>query len=179
MNTRREISMALLGLPLLAGPARAQSGQEPKPQPRPVPQPYSEAAASIISYTLYAEARGEKIEGKRAVASVIHTRARLARTSPAAVCLQDRQFSCWNDLKEVPDNYVAGTGLRHKDLLARSQCFAIAWILMVSSDEWDYLTHFYNPDKATPDWAYELKGVRTIGNHVFGYIDRWTFTPSR
>lgn len=51
-----------------------------------------------IALTLYGEARGEALEGRVAVASVLRNRLALKRwgTSYAAVCLADRQFSCWN-----------------------------------------------------------------------------------
>lgn len=187
MNTRREMALALLGLPLVtrAVTSEVQQASEPKlkpeaqpkqkSEPKPVPPPFSEAAASIISYTLYAEARGEPFEGMKAVASVIQTRAMRANISMAEVCLQDQQFSCWNGLKAVPDFYHTGAGIEFDDLQARSQCFALTWVLMDmlmdKKTPWYHFTHFYNPDKATPDWAFELKGTRTIGRQVFGYID--------
>ena len=49
--------------------------------------------------------------------------------------------------------------------------YVIAWVLMVTTKEWDFFTHFYNPKKSTPDWAAELRGVRPIGNHKFGFIN--------
>jgi len=191
MKTRREMAVALMGIPLVAkavdlelqpkpddtlepgSTAQAEAENKPGPQPEPkmVPPPYSVSAANIISYTIYAEARGESFDGKMAVASVIKTRALRSKTSMAAVCMQDRQFSCWNELTEVPDFFLTGEGIQPDDLKARGECFGIAWVLMVSKRKWDYLTHFYNPDKATPEWAYELKGTRIIGRHVFGYID--------
>lgn len=195
MNTRREMAVALLGLPLLAKAAetnlpaalqpeaelqtnvvatsepRPEPASEKKPKLKAVPPPYSVAAANIISYTLYAEARGESFDGKMAVASVIKTRAMRFKKSLAEVCLQNQQFSCWNELADVPDYFVTGKGIEDADLQARSECFGIAWVLLVSKRKWDRLTHFYNPDKVTPDWAFELKGTRMIGRHVFGYID--------
>lgn len=159
MSTRREVAIGLLGLPVIAGAAT------------PEVNPYSEAAARIISYTLYAEARGEPFKGKMAVAAVIQTRARRSNTSLAETCLKDRQFSCWNDLNAVPDFYSTGEGIQPDDLQARSDCYGIAWVLITSTRDWDYLTHFYNPEKAMPSWAADLKGTRVIGNHVFGYMD--------
>lgn len=159
MSTRREIATALMGLPLLANAAK------------PELKSYSEAAARIISYTLYAEARGEPFKGKMAVAAVIQTRARTSKISLAETCLQTKQFSCWNELKEVPAFYSAGDGMRTADIKARSDCYGIAWVLMSSEREWDYLTHFYNPAIASPSWAKKLHGKRTIGNHIFGYLN--------
>lgn len=183
MSTRREMGMALLGLPLVAGavlaevqtngPAELTGSRSPEPKPgtKRIPPPYSVEAANIISYTLYAEARGEPEEGMLAVASVIKTRSIRSKKTLAEVCLQNQQFSCWNNINTVPDFFITGEGIQPDDLMARGQCFVIAWIMLASKKKWAYLTHFYNPNKSTPDWAYELRGTRTIGNHVFGYID--------
>jgi len=171
MSTRRELVHALWGLPLLARTARSEAQVNPPANAGTDFLPYSESTARIISYTIYAEARGEPFDGKMAVASVIKTRAMRAKMPLAEVCLQSRQFSCWNDLKAVPDFFITGEDLQPIDLEARMECYGMAWVLMVSKRKWDYLTHFYNPDKVTPDWAFELKGTRIIGRHVFGYID--------
>jgi len=179
MRTRREMAIALLGTPLVAravdtnAPAEAETGlqTEQKPAPALIPPPYSVAAANIISYTLYAEARGEPFEGMKAVAAVIQTRARRAGISMAEVCLQSKQFSCWNGLTDVPEFYITGEGIKTADLAARTKCFGLTWVLMVNTTPWHHFTHFYNPDKATPGWAYDLKGTRIIGRHVFGYIN--------
>lgn len=171
MNTRRDMALALLGLPLIAKAVPPAAQSDAQPHRNPVMLPYGEAAARIISYTLYAEARGEPLKGKRAVAAVIQTRARRSGISLTAACLQEKQFSCWNGLKAVPDYYVSGEGIQPEDLHARSDCYGIAWVLMTSTREWEFLTHFYNPRKSTPSWASELRGTRTIGNHVFGYIN--------
>ncbi len=177
------MAIALLGLPLVAKAVLPETNvpsvlqpdpelsPEKKTEKKPVPPPRSVHAANIISYTLYAEARGESFEGMMAVASVIKTRATRSKISLAEVCLQDKQFSCWNGLKAVPEFFISGERIEPDDLQARSKCFGIAWVLMVSKRKWDHLTHFYNPDKATPGWAYDLRGVRTIGKHVFGYLD--------
>lgn len=159
MSTRRDVAITLLGLPAIASAVK------------PELNPYSEAAARIISYTIYGEARGEPFKGKLAVAAVIQTRARRSNTSLTKICLTEKQFSCWNELKAVPEFYSAGEGMRPADMKARSDCYGIAWVLMTSTRKWNYLTHFYNPDEVTPSWATSLRGKRVIGNHVFGYID--------
>ena len=161
MGTRREVAAALLGLPLAASAAKSS------PE---APYPYSEAAARIIAYTIYGEARGEPFKGKLAVAAVIQTRARNAGKSLAETCLEDQQFSCWEGLKAVPEFFVTGRGIRAADQKARSDCYSIAWVLMTSTRKWNRYTHFYNPAIATPSWAGALRGKRTIGSHVFGHI---------
>jgi spore germination cell wall hydrolase CwlJ-like protein len=152
-----------MGLPILSSTAEKNKAAEVAP--------FSEAAARIISYTLYAEARGEPFKGKMAVAAVIQTRSRLYGLPLNKVCLQEKQFSCWNELDAVPEAYCSGKAIQPADMQARSDCYGIAWVLMSSPREWEHLTHFYNPDKVVPRWASSLRGKRTIGKHVFGYMD--------
>ncbi len=162
MSNRRNAAAALLGLPVLAAAAPDIKGSI---------LPESEEAARIISYTIYAEARGEPFKGKLAVASVINTRARLKMLSLHGVCLQDKQFSCWNNISSVPAFFSNSTNLQQADLKARSECYALSWLLISRQRRWEHLTHFYNPSISTPDWATLLKGRKMIGNHIFGYID--------
>ena len=53
-------------------------------------------AAMIIALTLYAEAGGESIGSKMAIASVIYNRANGDVTLMAKVCTAPKQFSAWN-----------------------------------------------------------------------------------
>lgn len=168
MNTRRTVTAALLlGAPFISKATSIKGTQKPIPS-----ELLSEETARILSYTIYAEARGEPFNGKKAVASVIHTRSKRLGLSMAEVCLQDQQFSCWNSLSEVPETYHQGIGLQAADITARSECYGLAWMLMADGyAKWDYLTHFYNPSKVSPAWRHDLKGVRMIGMHRFGYIN--------
>lgn len=179
MSTRRTAATALLSLPMISGAAKVVEFDSQLPEAdetRKAPVTFdagqiSEDAVRIISYTLYAEARGEPFSGKKAVAAVIHTRSQLHRISMPDVCLQEKQFSCWNSISKVPAYYATGTGLRQADVKARSDCYGLAWLLVAGVVKWDFLTHFYNPDKASPSWGNNLRGVKTIGNHTFGYMD--------
>jgi spore germination cell wall hydrolase CwlJ-like protein len=183
MSTRRKIAAALVGLPLISRAAKVieidPADKKPEPQsPEPLranpiifdASQISEDAVRIISYTIYAEARGEPFEGMKAVAAVINTRSRELKLPMPDVCLQEKQFSCWNSISAVPPYYASGAGLRSADVKARSNCYGLAWLLVSGNVKWEYLTHFYNPDLASPSWRHEMGGVRTIGNHVFGYI---------
>ena len=179
MSTRRTAAAALLSLPMVSRAAKIiefDSTPQEIDAVRKAPVSFdaghiSEDAVRIISYTIYAEARGEPFSGKKSVAAVIHTRSQLHMISMPKVCLQEKQFSCWNNISEVPAYFSAGTGLRQADVKARSDCYGLAWLLVAGTVKWDYLTHFYNPDKASPSWGRNMRGTQTIGNHVFGYID--------
>ena len=182
MNRRKNITAALIGFPLISSAAKIiefdSSSKPEESTPEPVqatttyfnPDEVSEDAVRILSYTIYAEARGEPFSGKKAVAAVIHTRAQQLDLPMTQVCLQEKQFSCWNNLSAVPSYYASGAGLRPADIKARSDCYGLAWLLVSGQVKWEYLTHFYNPRKASPSWSREMRGVRTIGNHIFGYI---------
>lgn len=52
----------------------------------------------IIAQTLYGEARGERKEGMQRVASVIYNRANGDKNKFANICLEKKQFSCWDDI---------------------------------------------------------------------------------
>ena len=55
----------------------------------------------VVSKTLYAEARGEGIQGMKAVATVIWNRSNGKSDRLAAVCKKPFQFSCWNGVKDI------------------------------------------------------------------------------
>ncbi|QBG48122.1 cell wall hydrolase [Verrucomicrobia bacterium S94] len=171
MKNRRTATLALAGLPLLAKAAETNTVENIERKKKAPENFLSEETARIVSYTIYAEARGEDYEGKRAVASVIATRALLLRRTMAEICLHEKQFSCWNNIYEVPESYVAGNYSNLNDIVARADSYALAWELLSYNRKWDRFTHFYNPSKASPSWASKLKGVKMIGNHVFGFME--------
>lgn len=171
MSNRRDVTAALLiGAPIVTSALTTNSTNKIVQKKAPA-EPLGEEAARIISYTIYAEARGESFKGKKAVAAVIATRAEILKKSMAEVCMQPRQFSCWNEISAVPENYHKGLKLQPADIKSRSDCYGLAWLMIAGVVKWDHLTHFYNPSKASPTWKRNLEGVKMIGNHVFGYMD--------
>lgn len=59
----------------------------------------SDEEVAIVAATLWGEARNQGEQGMRAVACVINNRWRAkyrGKTTPSAVCLDPKQFSCWN-----------------------------------------------------------------------------------
>ncbi len=171
MNNRRTAALALAGLPLISKAVETNPVVSIE-RKRVAPKEFlSEETARIVSYTIYAEARGEEYEGKKAVASVIATRAMMLRRTMAEICLHEKQFSSWNNIFEVPQAYVMGADLNLTDIVARAESYALAWELLSYNRKWDRYTHFYNPSKANPSWAAKLEGVKMIGNHVFGFME--------
>lgn len=109
-----------------------------------------------VARTIYAEARGESSEGKKAVASVIWNRAGGDVGKLAKVVTAPKQFSCWNS-----GTPAAGSGA------AWNECVRLAEDLVsgsfTPSGNWN---HYFNPKLANPKWAKGKTG-QDIGNHRF------------
>lgn len=118
----------------------------------------------IVVLTIYAEARGEPLAGKVAVARVIANRAQLRGTTMADECLRPRQFSCWNGGLRSPAMRLLKTKASQ---WAWQDCVEAMRIIEkeVEADRSTF-THYYNPAIATPGWALGVKQTK-IGNHVF------------
>ena len=137
----------------------------------------------IIAITLMGEARGEKNQGMYAVACVIQKRADEREITPAQVCKQPWQFSCWNKGQE---KYVGlmkrllkanTTQARYAKTLARAICAGGRLVHSFTGKA----NHYYsfkimnNP----PSWVFKrvkvngvfvivrAKPVAIIGNHAF------------
>ena len=117
----------------------------------------------VVAMTIYLEARGEGELGMRAVASVIQNRADNKRCSFSEICLERRQFSCWNDgFHEIK---VPAFGADKK---------AWEFCLSIESDMKNGVfypigpwTHYYAISmKNPPKWSRGKKKTQ-IGNHLF------------
>lgn len=119
------------------------------------------AQAGVIADTLYLEARGEGEKGIKAVATVIYNRAIVKHKSYKQICLQPKQFSCWNSGK------VKITPKTKADKKAYEFCRELEEQMLSNKfkpmGNW---THYYNPKLCSPKWARGVKKTK-IGNHVF------------
>jgi len=137
---------------------------------------------NYLAATLVGEARGEPIEGQIAVANVIRNRVRVSGGGYKAVCLEPKQFSCWNNddsnsklVRNFLSRLESGDDI-HEPIFR--QCLAIARSI-VAEDFLDntqgcrnYVTlSRYQLAKAraanTDLWMLRLKPVVTIGQHIF------------
>jgi len=134
---------------------------------------------STLGLTLWAEARGQGLDGLAAVGRVIRHRAEDPRwpSTYKEVCLQPKQFSCWNP----------GPDANHARLMALAEAVvtgvatdpALAECLFIADgirsgqllDRTKGANHYWSPDAMVPAgrvpaWA---KGKRpiTIGGHKF------------
>lgn len=118
----------------------------------------------IVPITVWREARGEGIEGMRAVAWVIENRANDARrrwpSDPEHICLEPKQFSCWNDTDPERSLYPFVTDEQFEQA-------GMVWVnLHAMPDPTGGATFYRNVAVAGPFPAgYEVTAV--IGKHTF------------
>ena len=124
-----------------------------------------------MARTIWGEARGEGAPGMEAVAHVIKNRTRDPRWpgSFESVCLQPRQFSCWN---ENDPNRAQLVKLGNDDLsFLRAQAIALDVITLRLADSTYGANHYLTVDlfrsAHRPAWADPETITARIGRHVF------------
>ena len=125
----------------------------------------------ILAKTLYGEARGEGYNGLLAVATVIYNRAKGDKFKFIKVCLQAKQFSCWNGT-----NDIAIWDYKSYDI-----CKQIA-TCMLSGDiiyypfktikPTNYLTYALYMSEKCPNWVRGASG-EVVGKHIFLELKNW------
>ena len=116
-------------------------------------------ASEIVAATLILEAGGEYATGSmEAVNEVIRNRAAKRKLTTKQVCLQRKQFSCWN------------SG-RIDQLLAKAKRHPrfIEAMAIVTGSPTNYTggADHYHADYCDPYWASSLKKTCIIGKHIF------------
>lgn len=118
------------------------------------------AKAGIVALTILAEAQSEGKSGMSAVACVIAQRSLNRNLTPEQVCLQPKQFSCWNGKTEAD--------LAH--LLKLPQAKTALWLEAnlhrLNRAKIGYADH-YHADYVKPYWADKTKKTIAIGKHIF------------
>lgn len=139
-------------------------------QPRPAqaynPEVYTNDPERVAILTILMEAYGEGTKGMTAVGEVIRTRARERSLSWAEVCLQPKQFSCWNGMKR--ENILSTFDYhRHGYRLEHYEKAKIAWEKSAFTNYTKGANLYYAPKLASPSWAKKTPLVAVIGNHNF------------
>lgn len=120
----------------------------------------------IFAKTIYAEARGEPLEGQKWVAWVIKNRAHENRSywggsTIAGVCLHPGQFECWNGRSDI---HIRQPSV-YEDIRSWSDSLYNA---SMRHDPTGGCDHYNNPDKeGYPAWTNNVELIRTIGSHNF------------
>lgn len=115
------------------------------------------AAAFCLALNVYAEARGEIVEGQLAVAHVTINRMTDPRYPDelCAVVYDPKQFS-WTDRPLI---------INEPDSMTQAMFVALSALFSEHSDPTDGATHFYSGDP--PGWAKSMIVTTQIGNHTF------------
>lgn len=143
----------------------------------------------VLAITLYGEARGEQVEGRIAIASVIRNRVNTDLGGDQkpdwwgedykGVCLAPWQFSCWTP-KGGEQNYAeimsvvraAVNGAAIGPIMRECAWIAFGIIGGDIRDRVKGATHYYNPaamvpKNRVPDWAKGKTPVALVGSHLF------------
>jgi spore germination cell wall hydrolase CwlJ-like protein len=120
---------------------------------------YAQSQREVVTATLILEAGGEYSFGAmEAVHEVIVNRARNRKLSPREVCLQPKQFSCWNDAD------VASQVIKAKRHRRWREAFAITRLPLTSYARG---ADHYHADYVDPYWNKSMTVVARIGRHIF------------
>lgn len=133
---------------------------------------YNDITIDVLARTLWGEARGEGVDGMKAVACVILNRVAVAEKrgnfwwgrNVIQVCQKPYQFSCWN---RSDPNFRKLQAVDEEDLyFATALRIARRAIAGSVKDNTGGATH-YHADSIMPYWAKGEKPTATIGNHKF------------
>ena len=119
---------------------------------------------TCLAMNVYFEARGESMEGQRAVADVTITRADISGRNICEEVFLDRQFS-WNnggDVKPVIRNKTAW-----EEALKASEASLESPGVHSKGATHYHAIRWQGKPFPKPKWAYKLCEVLRIGNHVF------------
>lgn len=108
-----------------------------------------------LAYTMFKEAGGEPVRGRRAVLDVIYNRMRVKGMSACAVMKEKAQFSFYNSKKKIVITMEALMDFLIVDNMKP--------ILPSNA------LYFHTRD-IKPAWSYKLRKVATINNHIF-YVE--------
>ena len=132
---------------------------------------------NILARTLFREGNDQGEDGRKAIASVIYNRANKDRNKIVDIIKRPKAFSCWNGMSSSDwSNFIYKIPKETVNNKAQEKI----WLNCVKIAEDVFSGNFkstigdrnsyYNPDKANPNWGKQLKNVKTIKNHKFGYL---------
>ncbi len=135
---------------------------------------HTEKDIDILARTIWGEARGEGIEGMRAVACVILNRVKKAKkrggdfwwgNNIQSVCLRPWQFSCWNKNDPNRDKLLR---LTDEDPYF-FQALKIAKEMILKGEGYDITkgSDHYHTIYIKPFWTKGMTPICQIGHHLF------------
>lgn len=141
----------------------------------------------LLALVAYGEARGEDIEGMKAVINVVKNRVKADKwfidkniaaisTSIHGVILKRWQFSCFletdpnrNKLENIATLWLRVPDIDSAKKLKEYIELGIAYILAIEKieDNTNGATHYFEKHIKSPKWASKYTKVAEIGNHIF------------
>jgi len=120
------------------------------------------AESPVVLQTLLMEAKCDGVLGMQAVAEVIRNRAKDRGLSFEEVCLQKKQFSCWNDRLDAVSRVLK---FGKDDYRLAEQ----AWRLSKTSNITKGANLYANLSLCSPSWASSPRVKRTVKilHHTF------------
>ena len=131
--------------------------------------PAEDDEIKVVALTLFGEARSQTIRGKRAVASVIYNRANGNAKLFKKVCLEKRQFSCWNQ-NDPNSRILHNVNVRkmsNSDRKSYGECIVVAQSMFAGKFQPSVSSQHYATKQVNPYWARRMMVEVVIGNHVF------------
>jgi spore germination cell wall hydrolase CwlJ-like protein len=110
--------------------------------------------------TILAEAQSEGKSGMSAVACVIAQRSLNRKIAPEQVCLQPKQFSCWNGKTEADLEHLLKLPQSKTALWLEANLHRLNRAKIGCADH-------YHADYVKPYWAKVRTPTITIGKHLF------------
>lgn len=175
------VSTNLIKAPITATSNNKQQIKKQKVEPLPKEQALS--PTNVVLATLTGEARGEGVEGMKAVLNVLNNRLKAAKVNDLNklkdVALQNMQFSIWNKLSDVEKAQFVNQ-------MRKTPQWNIANKLLIQlkagelEDNTNGATFYFNPNIVRPNWSKKFIQTTTIGNHDFynhGKVNVSPFLP--
>lgn len=124
----------------------------------------------VVALTLFYECGNQPWEGKVLVLDTIVNRSRKMNMTLKQVCLQPRQYSCWNGRKTQRKLVRSTATVATYNSVSWRECMLLA--KMAGSDAYmptTGATHYFNPHivKPAPIWIKRMKLVDKVGDHAF------------
>ena len=127
------------------------------------PVAYKLQERNIVAMTILGEARGEGQAGMYAVACVIAQRSVAWNKTPIQVCLQRKQFSCWNAGYAVSYQHL----VRFLDTPQGNYAKRLAENLTRLNRRYVNFADHYCTLQTNNYWTRNAKVIAIIGNHKF------------
>lgn len=124
---------------------------------------------SILTRTIYGEARGEHISGMYAVADSVFNRVTSdillfkEDTSIARACLRKMQYSCW-----LMKHEMRSIDTKSEEYKKIKEIAYHSFVMYKKGVDYSRnATHYYKKHSRTPDWIHDMRKTTEIENHIF------------